>query len=117
MSRNQLRSGDEEGFLLACHDDIRETEQMYRVHVQCELVAGRKRGEWRFLMTAVRKAPDGSAVLFATGEYPYPSASARTLYAAFYRACVRIGAECARAHREESGDWTGQPVRQPDNDK
>lgn len=113
MSRNQLKSGDEEGFLLACYDDIRETEQMYGVVISCELAPGRRRGDWSFVMTARQRSQDGPGEVYATGAYPYPSPSARTLYGAFYRACVRIGAECARAHREKSGDWLGQPVPKP----
>lgn len=97
MSRRQLKTDDEAGFLMAFYDDVVETESMYRVKVKVEIKTTSKRGQLRFYATAWKDVgkPDERAV--ATFECEYPTAQAARLHAGLYRAAVGIGAACGRA--------------------
>jgi len=97
MSRRQLKTDDEDGFLLAFYDDVKETEALFQVKVKVELKCTTKRGQLRFVASAWKGVgtPDERAV--ATWEGEYPTAQASRLHAGLYRAAVGIGAACSRA--------------------
>jgi len=103
VSRRALKSNDEAGFMLASHDDLLETQQLYHVEVEIRLQPGIKRGTWEFHAAAYKRPRMAQDKPWAEGRYPYPTHAATSLYAALYRVCVRIGAECASAHRRHYG--------------
>jgi hypothetical protein len=96
MSRRQLKTDDEAGFLLAVHDDLAETRQLFHVQIEMLLIPASTRGHFHITCYAYavpRKVGDQPIASSAT---PYPSAHAMRLHAALYRAAIRIGGECAR---------------------
>lgn len=103
MSRRTLKTGDEEGFLMACWDDLAETSIMYQVVIEIRLQPSVKRGEWEFVAEAWKRHEERGERPWAEGRYPWPTHAAKTLYAALYRVCVRIGGECASANRRLRG--------------
>jgi hypothetical protein len=109
MARRQLRAEDEDGFLLAIHDDVRETEDLYRVKVKMEIKLTSQRGKLRILASAWKDVGKPEERAVATFEGEYPTAKATRLYAALYRAAIGIGAACGRAglpYRHEDSDST-----------
>lgn len=97
MSRRQLKTDDETGFLLAVSDDIAETQQLYRVVVKFEIKPTSLRGRFRIEASAWKDVgtPDERRVASWTGEYP--TAQASRFHAGLYRAAIGIGAACGRA--------------------
>jgi hypothetical protein len=113
MSRRQLKTDDEAGFLMAFCDDIRETELLYGVKIEVRLVPGRTRGQVNIDCEAWKRHQDGGSERVAEFKGQYPTASAARLHAALYRAAIGIGAQCGRAGLPyKHGDGT-PPVEQP----
>lgn len=107
MSRRQLKSDDEAGFLLAVSDDIAETQQMYRVVIKVEIKFTERRGQFRMIASAWKDAGKPNERCVATWEGEYPTAQAARFHAALYRTAIGIGAACGRAglpyrHDEDS---------------
>lgn len=97
MSRRQLKTDDEDGFLMAFSDDVAETEVLFRVKVKVEFKRTSIRGKLRLVATAWKGVGTLNERCVATWEGEYPTAQASRLHAALYRAAVGIGAACSRA--------------------
>lgn len=109
MSRRQLKADDADGFLIACSDDLAETQQLYRVLVKIEFKPTSLRGRFRLQASAWKDTGTADERRVASWEGEYPTAQASSLHAALYRACVGIGAACGRAglpYRHEGSDST-----------
>lgn len=104
MSRRQLKTDDEAGFLLAIYDDVVETEALFSVKVKLELKRGYKRGLFRLHATAWKDVGTPDERCVATWEGEYPTAAANRLHAGFYRAAIGIGAACSRAGLPYAGE-------------
>jgi hypothetical protein len=113
MSRRSLKTDDQDGFMQACWDDLAETAAMYHVELDIKLQPAMVRGEWEFVATAYKRPRKDGDAPYASGRYPYPTFAAKTLYAALYRVCIRIGAECSSAHRREYGYNSSPPSEKP----
>lgn len=97
MSRRQLRTDDEDGFLLAFYDDMTETEALYHVKVKVEIKPSSVRGKVRMIATAWKDVGKPTERAVASFESNYPTASAARLHAALYRMAIGIGGACSRA--------------------
>lgn len=97
MARRQLRADDEEGFLAATWDDVKETELLYGVKVKMEFKLSSVRGKLRLETTAWKDVGKPVERIVAEFTSEYPTASAARLHAALYRAAIGIGAACGRA--------------------
>lgn len=96
MARRQLKTDDEAGFLMAFHDDVRETEQLYGVEVGISIRLTKIRGTLEIRASAWKSDPIHGDRCVAVFETRYPTVSANRLYAGLYRAAVGIGAACSR---------------------
>ena len=96
MSRRQLRSDDEAGFLMAFCDDLRESELLFGVEIECVVLRGRKRGELHINMIAYKTPRKPADEPFAITDTVYPTAGADRLHGGLYRAAIRIGGELSR---------------------
>lgn len=105
MSRRMLKSDDEEGFIRAFRDEIADTEAMYHVHISCSLVRPVKGSGLDIIMEARRAHLETVGEPWARVVLPYPTHAANTLYAALYRAAIRIGGAIAEQRRLEMGDY------------
>lgn len=113
MSRRQLKTDDEAGFLMAFCDDIRETELLYGVRIEVKLRPGRNRGQVDIDCEAWKRVEGGGFEQVATFKGLYPTASAARLHAALYRAAIGIGAQCGRAGLPYKHGDGAPPVEQP----
>lgn len=105
MSRRQLKTDDEAGFLLAFFDDLAESEHLFRVQIECVLLRARKRGEININMIAYKLPRKPGDEPWAISNTPYPTASANRLHGGLYKAAIRIGGELAR--KSKWGDPEG----------
>lgn len=96
MARRQLKTDDEAGFLMAFHDDIRETEQLFGVEVGVSVRLTKTRGLIEIRASAWKADPVRGDRCVAVFETRYPTASANRLHAGLYRAAIGIGAACYR---------------------
>jgi hypothetical protein len=99
MSRRALKADDEEGFLMAFHDDIRESELLFRVQIECVILPTRIRGQLNIQMIAYKLPRKPLDAPHAVTNTPYPTASANRLHGGLYRAAIRIGGELAQKAR------------------
>lgn len=99
MSRRTLKTDDEEGFLMAFHDDIRESELLFRVQIECIILPSRDRGKININMHAYKLPRKPGDEPYAITNTPYPTASANRLHGGLYRAAIRIGGELANKAR------------------
>jgi len=95
MSRRQLKTDDEEGFLLAVCDDLNESEALFNVQIEMVVLRSRTRGQLHINCIAYKNPRKPGDEPYAISNTPYPSASATRLHAALYRAAIRIGGELA----------------------
>jgi len=116
MSRRTLKSDDEEGFLMATHDDLAETAQLYRVQLKITIKPSSVRGRFRMRSEAWKDVGKPLERCVASWEGEYPTAQALRFHAALYRAAVGIGAACSRAglpYRHEDSDSTvAEPAKE-----
>lgn len=105
MSRRTLKSGDEQGFIRAIRDELTDTEAIYHVHIFTQLLRPLKGEGLDIRMYVYKRSQDPSEDPWIDERYPYPSHAANTLYAALYRACIRIGGAIANKRKDETGDW------------
>lgn len=106
MSRRQLKTDDEAGFLLAIYDDVSETESLFGVKVKLEFKRTNVRGHFQLHASAWKDVGKADERCVATWVGEYPTASANRLHAGFYRAAIGIGGACGRAglpYRGEEG--------------
>lgn len=113
MSKRNLKSSDEEGFIRAFCDDLADTEAMYHVHIYTSIV--RLMGKRGIdIVQEVWKGPQtASEQPWIRQRYVYPTHASATLYAALYRSAIGIGAAIANKRHDEVGDWQHAPVDQP----
>lgn len=106
MARRQLKTDDEEGFLIAYYYDLRETEILYNVRIETHIQLTSKQGELRINHFAYRKPRKPGDEPIGSSSTPYPTPAALKLHAALYRSAVRIGGELANKglerHQEEN---------------
>jgi len=108
MSRRQLKTDDEEGFLRAFRDEVLDLAEVYQVTVEFTLrvqVLTRKlviHGE------AFKRDSEGQEQVYAAAEQEYPSHSVVRLHAALYRAAVKLGG--AIRERERAGAALDSPL-------
>jgi hypothetical protein len=93
MSRRQLKTDDEAGFLIAVCDDLAESEALFGVQIEMVVLRTRVRGQLNINCYAYKTPRKPADEPYATSTTPYPSASALRLHAALYRAAIRIGGE------------------------
>lgn len=105
MSKRELRSDDEAGFIRAWKDELFDLAETHRVRLVFTLRApvGQQglviRGE------AYKTDGEGYESLYAEWDQPYPTHTANRLHAALYRAVIRLGVEVRdRERAERSGD-------------
>lgn len=102
MSRRTLKADDEAGFLMAYCDDIKESEILFRVQIECLILPARTRGHINIQMVAFKLPRKPGDEPYALSNTPYPTASANRLHGGLYRAAIRIGGELAQ--RSKWGD-------------
>lgn len=103
MSRRQLKTDDEMGFLMAIYDDLKENELLFKSSCVIELRPTAKRGHFEWIVSAYKATGEGGEPLMLTTRTPYPSVTANRLYASLYRAVISIGGVQAREwHPDES---------------
>jgi len=96
MSRRSLKTGDQDGFILAIWDDLVDTQEMFGVETEVIIRPGKMRGRLLFLVRAYKAPRTAGDEPYAEGLLEWPTHAASTLYALLYRAAVRIGGECSR---------------------
>jgi len=95
MSRRQLRTDDEAGFLMAFCDDLAESEALFQVQIECVVLRSRVRGKLHINMIAYKVPRKPGDEPYAISNTEYPTASANRLHGGLYRAAIRIGGELA----------------------
>jgi len=109
MSRRQLKTDDEEGFLRAFRDEVMDLAKEYDVRLEFTLrvlVLNRKlciHGEAYYL------DPFGAEQLFAMAEQEYPSHSVARLHAALYRAAIKLGGAIRQEIRFRASEGSPAP--------
>lgn len=103
MSRRQLKSDDEEGFIRAYRDEIFDLEDYYEVRVQASIRIKRGGPGLVLWFEAERKDAEGQWQTYAQAEYAYPSHGSARLHAALYAAAIRISVEVSRRYEKETG--------------
>lgn len=104
MSRRQLRSDDEEGFLRAFRDEILDMSLYYSVRVVFSLRLPVDRSGLVIHGEAYKEDANGYEQVFAVADQPYPTHSASRLHAALYRAAIKLGAAIRDKIRSEPGE-------------
>lgn len=102
MSRRQLKTDDEEGFLRAFRDEVLDLAAEYGVRLEFHLAlpvtgSGVVIRGWAWELDWL-----GSERLVGTVDQPYPTHSALRLHAALYRAAIKLGGSI-REHRRLTG--------------
>lgn len=109
MTRRQLKTDDEAGFLRAFRDEVFDLVADYKVRVEFHLalpVAGPGVVIRGF---AYQKDGSGAEQLYAACEQPYPTHSALRLHAALYRAAIKLGGAIREAKRAAWQEDSPQP--------
>lgn len=101
MSRRQLKTDDEDGFLHAFRDELLDNVEYYGVRIEVLLCVAVRRPGLLVRVIAYKKDAEGAEQVYAQVEHPYPSHAATRLHAALYRASVMIGGELSRVKREK----------------
>lgn len=104
MSRRQLKTDDEEGFLRAFRDEVLDLVADYGVRVEFTLrlpvygVGLVIHGE------AHKTDLAGDEQVYAAADQPYPTHSVARLHAALYRAAVKLGGAIRERGRLNGGE-------------
>ena len=103
MSRRQLKTDDEWGFLLAFWDEMADLEIVYKATVLWDIRRSNKRGEIAFHGRAVgdEDGPLLGAVIHA--EFRYPASTVSRLHAALYTAAIRLSVACSHEFEDRTG--------------
>lgn len=99
MSRRQLKTDDEEGFLRAFRDEVFDLVADYHVRVEFHLALPVAGPGVLIRGFAHKRDASGNEQLYATCEQPYPTHSAARLHAALYRAAIKLGGAIREAQR------------------
>ncbi len=108
MGRNQLRSDDVTGFVLAFCDEMRETEIRYGVSAHVRVVRNNVRGQITFVGVAMKPVEDVMDVEYARAERQWPSARYTSLHALLYALSMSLNIACQRAYYTEHGHWLSE---------
>jgi hypothetical protein len=103
VSRRQLKTDDEWGFLLAFWDEVRDLERDYDAVVTWDIRLSSKRGVISIhgRATGSEEGPLKGAVIHAQLEYP--SASVARLHAALYSAGIRLSVGVSHEFEDRTG--------------
>lgn len=103
MSRRQLKTDDEWGFLLAFWDETQDLRSDFQVDVVWDVRCSSKRGVIVFhgRATGVEGGPLEGAVIHAQLEYPTPSAL--RLHAGLYNAAIRLAVAVSHEFEDRTG--------------
>jgi len=107
MGKNQLRADDVDGFVLAAHDELRDTELKYGVKVYTRVLLDERRGKLRFIMVAVRRSETMEELEYARAEREYPSARYTSLHGLLYACAMSLNIAVQRAYHNEHGHFLG----------
>lgn len=91
MSRRQLKTDDEEGFIRAFRDEVMDLVSDYKVRIEFHLAIPVTRGGVEIRGIAYRNNANDDEQWYAQANQPYPSHSCLRLHAALYRAAVKLG--------------------------
>lgn len=103
MSRRQLKTDDEEGFLRAYKDEILDTQENYQVRIVMNVEVRYGRPGVTFVGSAYSLAEDATGLAVAEVEQQYPTHSASRLHAGLYRAAIALSVALSRRHEEQTG--------------
>jgi hypothetical protein len=103
MSRRQLRTDDEEGFIRAFKDEILDTQEVYGVRTVVWITVSA--GKPGLVIRGHALSPGAGELeeLVATIERPYPSHSASRLHAALYAAAIALSVGVSRWYEDTQG--------------
>ena len=103
MSRRQLKTDDEWGFLLAFWDEMCDLERDYDATVTWDIRRSSRRGviSLHGRATGSEDGPLKGAVVFA--QLDYPSASILRLHAALYSAGIRLSVAVSHEFEDRTG--------------
>lgn len=105
MSKRELRSDDEAGFLRAFRDECFDIVAEEKVRLEFTLRLPIQAAGLVIHGEAFKRDAQGDEQLYATFSQPYPTHVANRLHAALYRAAIRLGVEVRdRRRAEEMGD-------------
>jgi hypothetical protein len=99
MSRRQLRTDDEAGFIRAFWDETMDLVQEEGVRVEWLLQLPVRTRSLELYGVAYKKDANGDEQFYAAFRQPYPTPSAARLHAALYRAAVRLSIEVRDTRR------------------
>lgn len=107
MSKRELRSDDEAGFLRAFRDEMFDLVETHKVRLEFTLRVPVGTPGIVIHGEAFKRDNEGYEQFYAAFDQPYPTHTANRLHAALYRAAIRLGVEIRdRQRAEESGDET-----------
>jgi len=108
MSRRQLKTDDEEGFIRAFRDEVRDLASTYNVVMEFTLRVQVLRPGLVIHAEAFRMDGNGADQVYAVADQEYPSHSVARLHAALYRAAIKLGG--AIRDRERAGAALDSPL-------
>jgi len=103
MSRRQLKTDDEEGFLRAFKDEILDAQADYQVRIDVRVEVRPERPGVTFHGEVYSVAPDATGELLMRVEQQYPTHSASRLHAALYRLAISVSVALGRDHERRTG--------------
>lgn len=103
MSRRQLKTDDEEGFLRAFKDEVLDTEADYQVRIYIQVTVRPERPGVTFVWSVFSTAPDATGEALLNGEQVYPTHSASRLHACLYRVAISISVAISRDYERKTG--------------
>lgn len=103
MTRRQLKTDDEEGFLRAFKDEILDAQADYQVDIRVGVVVRPERPGVTFVASVFSVAPDATGEPLMLVEQPYPTHSASRLHAGLYRLAISISVALSRDYERKTG--------------
>jgi hypothetical protein len=100
MARNQLRSDDIEGFMVAVWDSWIDLQEEFGVIIGVGAVCQRERGHITFRASAYRKQTDGSEKRVAAAERAWPGHHAKSVHAMLYSLLIGLWRELNDERRD-----------------
>lgn len=104
MSKRELRSDDEAGFLRAFKDEVFDLVAEHGVRVEFTLRLPVQAEGLVIHGEAHKRDAQGYEQLYAAFSQPYPTHVANRLHAALYRAAMRLSIEVRDRERAEAQD-------------
>jgi len=110
MSRNQLKSDDVDGFVLAFWDEISDIEKLYSVKVMLDLRLKINRAGICFHAHATREDAEGAVWPVGHARQDFPSDKCLSLHAALYRLAMQLNRQVQDDYRDRTGQWYSTPL-------